>query len=409
MWNSKRAIVHLDMDAYFASVEQQTNPCLKGKPVIVAGRGRRTVITTASYEARKYGIGSGMTVFRARQLCPKIAIVVANLEKYIYTTLKIRDILLNFTDRVELYSIDEFFLDVTNSQSIFGPPEIITKKIKDKVQEETSLTCSCGLSVNKLMAKLGSKMNKPNGLTIIYPEKVVDILRDLPLDKLHGIGEKTRNYLNYLGITKASELGEASLSVLTAHFGIGGHILRAMGNGIDNAPVPYYWQQDEIKSISHTYTLPFDTSNIGIVKAYILMLCQRVTARLREKGKSARTVALIIRYNDFETFSRRKTVGYFVDTIHGIYSVCLKILDDIGEIGKPVRLLGVAVTGLTEASRQLCLLEILERERELGKAVGIINSRFGEFTIKPASIMFAEKFELLHGNEGWMTALANSL
>jgi DNA polymerase-4 len=256
------------------------------------------------------------------------------------------------------------------------------------------------------MAKLGSKMNKPDGLTVIHPEKVADILKDLPLDKLHGIGEKTRNYLNYLGMIKAGELGEAPLSLLTAHFGLGGHILRAMGRGIDNAPVPYYWQQDEIKSISHTYTLPFDTSNIGIIRAYILMLCQRVTTRLHEKGKSARTVALIIRYNDFETFSRRKAVSYLLDAIHEIYQICLRILADIGELRKPIRLLGVAVSGLDGTSRQLCLLEILEKERELSKAVGKINNRYGEFTIKPASIMFAERFELLHGNEGWMPVLA---
>ena len=405
MWNSKRAIIHLDMDAYFASVEQQINPLLKGKPVIVAGRGRRTVITTASYEARKYGIKSGMTVFQARRLCPKVAIVIADLAKYIYTTLEIRDILVSFTDRVELYSIDEFFLDVTNSQPIFGSPETIARKIKDKVQEETRLTCSCGLSVNKLIAKLGSKMNKPDGLTVIYPEQVAEILKDLPLDKLHGIGEKTRNYLNYLGVTKAGELGQTPISLLTSHFGLGGYILQAMGSGIDNAPVPYYWQQDEIKSISHTYTLPFDTSNVCIIRAYILMLCQRVVARLHERSKSAKTVALIIRHSDFETFSRRKTVGYFVDTIHGVYQICMKILADIGELRKPVRLLGVAVSGLADESGQLCLLETLERERELSRAVEKINNQYGEFTIKPASVMFAERFESLNGNEGWASNL----
>jgi len=258
------------------------------------------------------------------------------------------------------------------------------------------------------MAKLASRMDKPNGMTIICPDEVQDVLMDLPVEKLHGIGEKTKKHLNYLGITKAGELGNASLSILTAHFGLCGYMLRLMGKGIDNSPVPYYWQQDEIKSISHSYTLPFDTANIGLIKAYILMLCQRVAARLHKERKAAKTVMLVIRYNDFETFSHRKTAGYFVDTIHGIYHICLKILQEIGELAKPVRLLGVGVTGLAEESKQLYLLEMIARERELNKAIGSINSIFGEFTIKPASIMFAERFELLHGNEGWMPAKVNN-
>jgi len=404
MWNSKRAIIHLDMDAYFASVEQQTNPWLKGKPIAVSGRGKRAVIATASYEAREYGISAGMTIYEARKLCPDILIVEGNQNKYIYTTLRVRDILLKYTDQVELYSIDEFFLDITNSQMIFGSPELIVKKVKDKVQEATGLSCSCGLSMNKLMAKLASKMNKPDGLTIIYPEKVPEILKELPIDKLHGIGHKTKLRLNYLGIEKASQLAEAPTDLLNTHFGIWGHILKSMGKGIDSSPVQYYWQQDQIKSISHSYTLPFDTSHIGIIRSYILMLCQRVAARLQREGKSASTIALVIRYRDFETFSRRKTVGYFVNTIHGIYFVCLKILEEIGELAKPVRLLGVSATSLADDSRQLCLLEIIQKEREFNKVVESINNRYGEFTIKPASVMFAERFEKLQGNWGWMNS-----
>lgn len=392
MWNDARAIAHLDMDAYFASVEQQSNPLIRGKPVIVTGKGARTIITTASYEARRYGIGTGMTIFQAKRLCPHVIRVPGDLVKYVYTTLKIQDILLNFTDRVEMYSIDEFFLDVTNSQSIFGSPEAIAEKIKDEVRKATGLSCSCGLARNKLLAKLASRMNKPDGLAIIYPEKVADILNDLPVGKLHGIGKKTAKYLNCLGINSAKELADASLSLLTSHFGFYGHILKLMGKGVDNSPVPYYWERDEVKSVGHSYTLPFDTSDVELIRSYILMLCQKVNARLRKQRKSARTVVLTIRYNDFKTFSHRKTVGYFVDTIHGIYHICLEILMGIGGLLKPVRLLGVSVTGLAGESKQLYLFEQFEREKRLDRAIEEINGRFGDFTIRPASLLLIKSY-----------------
>ena len=393
MWDNSKAIVHLDMDAYFASVEQQSNPLIRGKPVIVIGRGKRTVVATASYEAREYGLKAGMTLFQAKRLCPHVIGIAGSPVKYLYTTLNIREILLHFTDRVELYSIDEFFLDVTNSQSIFGSPEVIVKKIKDEVQKTTGLPCSCGLAPNKLLAKLGSKMNKPNGLSVVHPEGVADVLKGLPIGKLHGIGDKTRKYLNCLGITSADELGNAPISFLTSRFGFWGHLLKSMGNGIDNSPVPYYWEQGAIKSIGHSYTLPFDTSNLDIIKSYILMLCQKVNSRLHKEEKAARTVVLTIRYSNFHIFSRRKTVNYFVDTIHGIYRVCLKILEEMGRLAKPVRLVGVSVTGLVRDPKQLYLFEEFEREKKLSKAIEEINNRFGDFTIKPASFLLVEKFE----------------
>jgi DNA polymerase-4 len=160
-----------------------------------------------------------------------------------------------------------------------------------------------------------------------------------------------------------------------------------MGKGIDSSPVSYYWERDEIKSIGHSYTLPFDTSDTELIKSYILMLCQKVTTRLWKERKAAQTVVLTIRYSDFSMFSRQRTVGCFVDTIQGIYRVCLEILREIGELAKPVRLLGVSVTSLTEGLKQLYLFEEFEREEKLNKAIGEINSKFGEFTVKPACLL----------------------
>jgi len=365
--------VHLDMDAYFASVEQRSNPLIRGKPVIVTGKGNRTVVTTSSYEGRKYGIKTGMTLVQAKRLCPHVIRIAGNPEKYIYTTLKIREALIHFTDQVELYSIDEFFLDITHSQSIFGAPEEIVKKIKDAVRNATELPCSCGLAPNKLLAKLASEMNKPDGLTIIHADEVADLLRDLPIEKLHGIG------------------GDAPLNLLTSHFGICGHTLKSMGKGIDNSPVPCYWQRNEVKSMGHSHTLPADTADPDLIKSYIRMLCQRVAERLRWEQKTSRTVVLTIKYSDFEVFSRRKTVDYIIETAPGIYHVCLRILQGIGALPKPVRMLGVSVTSLTDELRQLYLLKSLEMERNLHEVMGEINSRFGDFTIKPASLLLVQR------------------
>ncbi len=382
-----RCIMHLDMDAYFASVEQRSNPIIRGKPIIVTGRGSRTVITTASYSARAYGIKTGMTVMEAMELCPDIIRIEGNLEKYIYTTCRIRDILLSFTDRVEIYSIDEFFLDITDLIPAFGSPENIAREIKFAIYNEMGLSCSCGIAPNKLLAKLASDMNKPDGLTIIRAEEVQDILKGLPVDKLHGIGRKMSIYLNCLGIYTADELANSSTDLLISHFGFFGHILKLMGKGIDNTPVHCYGEFEKIKSIGHSFTLPKDTSDIEIIKSYILMLCQKVARRLRQDSKLARTVALTIRYSDFMTFTQRKTVGYFINTINGIYNVCLEILRDMGRLLDSIRLIGVSVSGLIDDQKQLFIFEGWDKEERLNSAIDEINNRFGEFTIKPASLL----------------------
>lgn len=379
--------MHLDMDAYFASVEQRSNPIIRGKPVIVTGRGLRTVVTTASYEARAYGIKTGMTVMEAMDLCPNVIRIEGNLEKYIYTTSIIRDILLSFTDRAEVYSIDEFFLDITDLIPAFGSPENIAKEIKSAIYNATELSCSCGLASNKLLAKLASDMNKPNGLTIIRDEEAPNILRGLPVSKLHGIGRKISIYLNCLGIYTADELANSSTDLLISHFGFFGHILKLIGKGIDNSPVHCYGELDKIKSIGHSFTLPKDTSDIVVIKSYILMLCQKIVRRLRGENKLARTVALTIRYSDFATFTQRKTVKYFVNTINGIYNICLEILDDIGRLLDSVRLLGVSVSGLIDDQKQMFIFDGWDKEERLNSAIDEINSRFGEFTIKPASLL----------------------
>lgn len=378
-----RSIVHLDMDAYFASVEQQSNPFLKGKPIAITGSGSRTVIATASYEARAYGVKTGMTVHDARNLCPHLICVDGNHEKYLYSTIKIREILIRFTDRVRTYSIDEFFLDITGCKS---PLETV-KNIKDTIKKEIGLSCSCGLAPNRLLAKLGSKIQKPDGLTTITAEDFAIISVEMPVDKLHGLGKKTAHFLNSLGINTIKELGDAPVNFLFTHFGFWGHILKSMGQGIDNSPVPYYWEHDEPKSMGHSYTIPVDVSDMELIKALILMLCQKVAMRLRNEKKAAFTVSLTIRYSDFSTFCYHKTVRYLVDMPHGLYNVCLKVLNELGTLKKSVRLLGVTATNLVDQPDQPYLIDDFERTERLNRAIVGINSKFGEFTIKPASLL----------------------
>jgi DNA polymerase-4 len=375
------------MDAYFASVEQQSNPFLKGKPIIITGRSSRTVIATASYEARAYGIKTGMTVPEAKKLCPHLVRVDVNPDKYMTTTLRIRKILIRFTDQVEMYSIDEFFLDITGSQSLLGTSKEIVRQIKDTVHRETGLTCSCGIAPNKLLAKLGSELQKPDGLAVVNPENFNDILRELPVDKLHGLGKKTAEALKRIGISTIGELGDAPISLLNTHFGFWGHILKRMGQGIDNSPVSYYWKHDDQKSMGHSHTLPADTSNPVVIKAYTLMLCQRVAMRLRNDEKAAYTVALTIRDKDFKTVCYRKTAGYLLDTPHGIYHTCLRILRESVRIRKPVRLIGVSVTNLVDIPDQRYLIDEFNKSESLNKAIVMLNNKYGEFAIKPASLL----------------------
>ncbi|HGJ63818.1 TPA: DNA polymerase IV, partial [bacterium] len=306
---------------------------------------------------------------------------------YMSTTLKIRNILINFTDRIETYSIDEFFLDITNGNLALEDSDNLVRQIKNVIHREIGLTCSCGIAPNKLLAKLGSELQKPDGLAIVNSENFNGILRELPVDKLHGLGKKTAESLRRIGINTIGDLGDTSISLLTTHFGFWGHILKLMGQGVDNSPVSYYWEHSEQKSMGHSLTFTFDTADPIIIKAYTLMLCQKLAMRLRNEGKAGYTVALTIRDKEFKTFCYQKSVNYMLNTTHGIYHVCLKILRELVRIKKPVRLIGVNITNLVNIPDQLYLIENFNKAENLNKAIVALNNRYGEFTIKPASLL----------------------
>ena len=389
--NPQRTILHIDMNAYFASVEQRANPHLRGKPIIVCGQGR-TVVTTASYEARKCGVKTGMTIPEAKKLCPDVICVIGNPIKYIDTSKRIYKILLEFTNRVEVYSIDEAFMDVSDCKNLFGDGENIARRIKERLKEEIGLTCSMGVAPNKLLSKLASGMQKPDGLVLIKHEDIPKILEKTPVEDLCGIGVKISSHLNSLGIKTVKQLGDTKIDILTRHFGFWGHILKKMGKGEDENPVSYFWEDELIKSIGHSHTLPRDTWDTQIIEAYLLMLSEKVAVRLREANLIGRTIALTIRYSDFHTFTRHLTIKHYIKTGYEIYLQALKLLNKIRPFKKAIRLIGVSISNLIKDEKQLYLLETYKNEERITKAVDLINKKFGEFTIKPSSLLFAENF-----------------
>ena len=372
--------MHIDMNAFFASVEQQSNPFIKGKPVAVIGSNKRTIIVTASYEARKFGIKTGMMVHEAKKLCKELILVEADNQKYTDTSVRINSILENYTSFVEVYSIDEAFLDITGSLKLFGTPENIARSVKNRIRKEFGLSCSIGIAPNKLLAKLASDMKKPDGLVIINPEDVKDIIGNLSIGELWGIGHKLEKHLNAMGIKTCSELAKTDTSLLRSRFGIIGEHLKRMGQGIDESPVVPSRQEPDPKSIGHSMTFDRDYWDRKTLKCYLLQLSEMVGRRLRKGLFSGKTVTLTIRYSDFNTFSKQKTLKRYIDTGTEIYLAILGIFDSI-ELKKSVRLLGVSISGLIKNSNQLPLFERELKKSTAVRAMDVINNRYGEFAV----------------------------
>jgi DNA polymerase IV len=386
-----RIILHLDMNAYFASVEQQANPELRGKPIAVIGSNGRTVITTASYEARKFGVKTGMAIWEAKRQCPQIILVVGDNRKYTHTSTQIFKMMLDYTPLVEVFSIDEAFLDVTHSLKIFGNPERIVHLLKAQIMQSFGLTCSVGIGPNKLLAKLASDMKKPDGLTIIRPDEVSQIINPLPIKDLCGIGSHTEKKLNLLGIKTIGDLGKFPVDILKRKFGINGLHLHDMGLGIDHSPVVPANDQDRVKSVGHSMTLKQDISRRQDILKYLLQLSEMVGRRARRYGVSGKTVHLYVRYADFySSFGKQQTLGNPINQSGDIYKAALDILDTV-ELQQPVRLLGIRLTNLRHQVAQLPLFPQERRKSLMVNAMDAVNNRFGDFTVTFASLMDTEE------------------
>ncbi|MDI3478470.1 MAG: polymerase [Thermoanaerobacterium sp.] len=377
-----RKIIHVDMDAFFASVEQHDNPKLKGKPVIVGGLSGRGVVSTCSYEARKYGIHSAMPMYMAKSLCPNGIFLPVRFERYREVSKKVFDILYEVTDIVEPLSIDEAYLDVTD---IDKNPEDIAKEIKEKVYMTTGLTVSAGVSYNKFLAKIASDWNKPDGLMVISEDMVPDILRPLNVSKVYGIGEKSSERLKKIGIEKVDDLLKLSEEELTNIFGKYGKEIYDRIRGIDLRPVETY---RETKSIGKETTLKEDTDDIELLSKYLGGFSRTISLELKKEKLYCRTVTVKIKTWNFTVHTRSRTLNGYIDSPDDIYNVASSILKE-SNISQPIRLIGLSVSNLsTNSIKQLSLFDSeIRKNIKIDKIVYEVNKKLGGHFVKKGSDM----------------------
>jgi len=376
-----RFIVHIDMDAFFASVEKLDNPDLKDKPVIVGGLGKRGVVATASYEARRYGIKSAMPILKARKLCPDGIYLPPRFERYREISKKIQQILLSYTPKIEPISLDEAFLDLTETVDSFDLAVAKAAKIQIEIKEKLGLTCSVGVAPNKFLAKLASDMRKPNGFTVIRKEEIEDVLRDLPISRMWGVGRITEKKLNDMGVKTIGDLKKIPKSRLKDAFGKQGENLYRLARGIDESPVePYH----PVKSISQEMTFDEDIKDSEKIKLYIARLSEEVGEALRKKGLRARTVKIKVRFSDFTTITRQLSFGIPTSSTAVIRSLARKLFEEKVAGNKKVRLIGVGVSNLTgKKEGQLYLFPKAEEKLEkIDYLLDMIRERFGKNSIR---------------------------
>ena len=381
-----RKIIHVDMDAFFAQIEQRDHPPYKNKPLIVGGPLNRGVVSTASYEAREYGVHSGMPISKARRQCPGGIYVPVNMEKYLRESAKIRKIFSSFTPLVEIIGCDEGFLDVTGCKKLFGEALEIAKKIKGKIYEDTNLTSSAGIGPNKFFAKLASNMGKPNGLTVLdnKPE-IIKKIKLLPVSYIWGVGHVTKKELKAMGIDTIGDLADAPLELIEGRFGEPGKVISNLANGIDNREVV---PNHEVKSIGREVTYRRDIDDLSILRSTLLLLSQKIARNMRLKGYRGKIVTLKVRFSDFKTISRRITLRQYTYGIFDIQKSAISILKNIDLEHKKIRLIGVSVSGLKENF----LLEGLipsdrSRDESLTEAIDTISNKYGENKLTLAQII----------------------
>jgi DNA polymerase-4 len=338
-----RRILHIDMDAFFSSVEQKRHPELAGKPVVVGGEGdptKRGVVSTASYEARKFGIHSAMPLRTAYKLCPGAIFLPVDYEEYSRVSEEVKTILKEFSPIMEDVGIDEAFLDIS---PVDRSSEEIVKEIKKRINDETGLTCSIGIAPNKLLAKMASDMQKPDGLTIILEDDIETRIWPLSVRKLWGIGPKTEAYLKEMGIQTVGDLASLSLDRLIEEFGQSyGSYLYEASRGIDENPLVTHW---EPKSISRETTFQRDVDNWQVIAKTLAELTKEVVVNMKEEGYQGRTVTLKIRFNDFKTYTRAKSLNKQTDSEEEIRKAAFDCLGRL-ELKKKVRLIGVRISHL---------------------------------------------------------------
>ena len=343
-----RKIIHIDMDAFYASVEQRDNSELKGKPVAVGGSSDRGVVAAASYEARKFGVHSAMPSKIAARKCPDLIFVRPRFEVYKKVSQRIRDIFFEYTDLVEPLSLDEAYLDVTHNKLSMPSATLIAKEIKERIKQATQLTASAGISINKFLAKTASDINKPDGLTLIAPEKAVQFVEALPIEKFFGVGKVTADKMKKIGIHTGADLKQLSQAELTNRFGKVGRYYYDIARAIDNREV----NPDRIrKSLGAENTFEKDLADRNQVETELEKILETVTKRMRGSSTMGKTLTLKIKYADFSQITRSKTIIQWIDSKDKIRQLYKEILDQEDLLHKPIRLLGLTLSNLNHEEK----------------------------------------------------------
>jgi DNA polymerase IV len=399
----ERSIVHLDLDAFYASVEILDRPELLGKAVIVGGSERRGVVTAASYEARKFGVHSAMPTARAKRLCPHAVFLPGRMARYAEVSDAVFAIYRRFTPLVEPLSIDEAFLDVTGCEGLFGPAPAVAARVRAAVREEIGLTVSAGVASNKFLAKIASDLGKPDGLVVVPAGGEAAFLDPLPVGRLWGVGKVTEGALRRRGVGTIGELRAVPREEMARAFGANGEHLFALARGIDDRPVE---PDREAKSIGHEETYDHDLRDGGTMRREILSLSDRVAGRLRRRSVKGASVTLKVKYHDFVQVTRTATLADPTDDGRTIYRSALELLSATEAGVRPVRLLGISVSRLSGVQERPAIarpeqLSLFgrpeareasprahdpERTARLNRAVDRIREKFGPKGIVPGAL-----------------------
>jgi DNA polymerase-4 len=373
---SAHTIFHIDLDAFFVTVEQVLNPALRNKPVIVGGRPEgRGVVASASYECRKFGVHAAMPLSRAKRLCPQAIFLTGNYRKYTEFSGKFMAILSDYSPCIEPGGLDEAYLDVTGCEN-FGSWRTLALKIKERINKETGLVASIGIASCKVVAKVASDLSKPDGLIEVLPDQEKIFLAPLAVRKLPGVGEKTGKALKAAGIETIGQLANMPQELFKGRYGKGMMWLREHARGIDNSAVEMY---GEAKSISRETTFEKDTMNTDFLKATLRYFAEKLGADLRESNKKARTVTLKLRYKDFETVNRSSTSREAMNLDDLIFQSGVSLLEKtLGKKFKPVRLIGLEVSNLVAGETQFSLFDAdVKRLEKVDRAIDYIRDKYG--------------------------------
>ena len=371
-------ILHIDMDAFYASVEQVDHPELVGKPVIIGGS-QRGVVAAASYEARKFGVRSAMPIFEARRLCPNGVFLPVRRRRYQEVSHQVMQVLDTVSPLVEQVSIDEAFIDITGTESLHGPETALIRKIKEAIKNRTSLTCSIGIAPNRFLAKIASEMNKPDGWTIINEEDVAALLQKLPINKIPGIGPKTAQVMKELGIQTAVDVLRFSQEFWVKRLGKGGVDLYERAQGIGpTAVIPHRAP----KSCSAEDTFASDTGDMEELKKWLLCQAEEVGRDLRKHGFKGKTITLKVKFASFKTVTRSTTLPEATHSTRVIYDAALKLLLEL-KLTEKVRLIGVGVSNFAVGMEQKSLFpnKFLHKQEDLDRALDRIHDKFGRKAI----------------------------